>query len=375
MLNFKEFKTGKITMLLALVILLTSCKKSSRKEEITVSPATEKQSPFKVEYNSFFNPPSYFPPPVYDFTQNPLTAEKIELGKMLFYDPILSGDSTIACSNCHQPFGAFSNVAHSVSHGIRNQNGIRNIPGLFNLAWMPDYMLDGGIAHLDIQSIAPIENSVEMGSNLPNVLKALNKNKAYKRLFKITWNVEEIGSEHFLKSLTQFMLTIISSNSKYDMYKQGKVSLSANESEGLQLVQQKCSGCHGGELFTDFAIRNIGLDSTAGNTSDLGKENITGRKSDRRKFRTPSLRNFSLSYPYFHNSTAYSLSAVLERHDSLVNISPNLDPLLQTNGKTGIPVSPEEMSKIFAFLKTLNDNTISTNPAYTSPLYQYVSDH
>ena len=375
MLKFSILKMSKIIVHISLVILFISCKKTSLREEAIVLSIIGEQPLSKIGNNPLFNPPSYFPPPIYDFSRNPLTVEKIELGKMLFYDPILSGDSTIACSNCHQPFGAFSHVAHSISHGIKNQNGIRNTPGLFNLAWMPDFMLDGGIAHLDIQSIAPIDNPVEMGSNLPDVLKALNKKQEYKRLFKIAWNVDEIGSEQFLKSMTQFMLTIISSNSKYDMYKQGKAALTSIEIEGLQLVQQKCSGCHGGEMFTDFAIRNIGLDSTAGNTSDLGKENITGRKSDRRKFRTPSLRNFSLTYPYFHNGIAFSLSAVLERHDSLVNISPNLDPLLLTNGKAGIPVSPEEMSKIFTFLKTLNDNTMSTNPAYTSPLYQYVSNH
>lgn len=363
----------KVLLILVILTLSFSCKKSRGNDEI-ISPTENVIEP-PATGDELFSYPSYFPKPVYDFSQNPLTKEKVALGKMLFYDPILSLDSTIACANCHQPFAAFSHPAHSLSHGINREFGIRNAPGLFNLAWMPKFMLDGGINHLDLQSIAPITNPVEMGESLQGVLKKLNQNSTYSNKFKSVWKTEKIESEQLLKSLSQFMLTIVSCKSKYDMYKQGKATLSQQELEGMLIVQQRCSPCHGGELFTDFSIRNIGLDSNAGVTTDLGREMITGQLSDRRKFRSPSLRNFSITAPYLHGGIVYSLSAVLDRHDSLVQVSPSLDPLMIKNDIIGIRLTSEERLKIQAFLLTLTDNTISSNPAFLTPFDKYDPVH
>ena len=355
-----------VLLFLAVLFTIVSCKKAMEMPD-KVDPVSEN--------SVLFNPPSYFPEPLYDFSQNPLTKEKVDLGKMLFYDPILSGDSTIACSNCHQPFAAFSHLSHAISHGIDRKTGIRNTPGLYNLAWMPNFMLDGGIVHLDVQPLAPINNPVEMGSNLADALKALNKNADYRKKFKEAWNVDEIGSEQMLKSLSQFMLTIVSCNSKYDKFLQGKAELTGEELEGLTIVKQKCAPCHGGELFTDFSIRNIGMDSTAGDITDLGKETITRLETDRRKFRVPSLRNFELTGPYMHNGITSSFNGVMARHDTLVQDVPNLDPIMITNGIPGIRLTRNERDKIYVFLLTLTDNTISTNPAFLTPFDHYAPDH
>lgn len=349
--------------ILALVFFFFSCKKAREKEEIVPIEGQKKAD--------FFSYPSYFPKPLYDFSQNELTAEKIQLGRMLFYDPILSRDSTVACASCHQPFSAFSHLQHSVSHGIDRQLGSRNAPGVFNMAWMPSFMLDGGVNHLDVQPIAAITNVVEMDDKLSNVIRKLNNDQKYRNRFNMEFGKDSIDSQQMLKALSQFMLTIVSGNSKYDQYKQGKTTLSSSELEGMLLVQQKCTPCHGGELFTDFSFRNIGLDSTFGDPDDLGRERISGLKSDRRKFRVPTLRNFTITYPYFHNGVSNSLESVLKRHGMQDN--ENLDPLLRSNA--GFGLSPIEVSKIYDFISTLTDNTISQNPAYLTPFDNYVIVH
>ena len=366
-LNTQQYRT-KLFIAIISIACLFACKKT-REEPTPVDVPTTRQDP------ELFNPPSYFPTPVYNFASNPLTKEKVQLGKMLFYDPILSADSTIACSNCHQPFAAFSHLSHSLSHGIKRKVGTRNAPGIYNLAWSPDFMWDGGIKNLDLLPISPIGNPVEMGSSVGLAVEKLNRTPHYQKLFKDVWQVEKIESTHILKSLSQFMLTIVSSNSKYDQYKQVKANLSDNEISGMLIVQQKCAPCHGGELFTDHSIRNIGIDSTAGSKEDVGLQLLTLNPKDRRKFKTPSLRNFSLTSPYLHNGTAYSLQAVLDRHDSLVDNTPTLDPLMIIKGTPGIHLTQDERFRIYDFLKTLTDNTLLTNPAFATPFDHYAPDH
>lgn len=356
------FMTNKWIFLI-LIVFFFSCKKAREKEDIL--PAEEPKQA------NLFSYPSYFPKPLFDFAQNPLSAEKIQLGRMLFYDPILSRDSTVSCASCHQPFSAFSHLQHSVSHGIESKLGSRNAPGLFNVAWMPNFMLDGGVNHIEVQPIAAITNPVEMDETLPNVLRKLNLDNKYKAQFRAAFGTDSINSQKMLKALAQFMLTIVSGNSRYDQYKQGKATLEASELEGMLLVQQKCTPCHGGELFTDFSFRNIGLDSTFGDPDDLGRELITGLKSDRRKFRVPTLRNFTITYPYFHNGVSNSLQSVLNRHGMQDN--DNLDPLLK--GNAGFGLSPIEVSQIYDFISTLTDNTISQNPAFLTPFDSYVIVH
>jgi len=347
---------------LSLFCMISSCKKTKYYE--VVEPKKESDL-VNLDY------PSYFPALTYDFKANPLSKRKIELGRMLFYDPILSRDSTISCASCHQPFSAFSHLAHATSHGIDRQLGNRNAPGLYNLAWTPSFMWDGAVPNIEVQSVAPITNHLEMDETILNVLRKLNTHSVYSSKFKLAFGTEKIESAQMLKALAQFMLTIVSGGSKYDEYKQGKAVLSTSELEGMKIVQQKCTPCHGGELFTDFSFRNIGLDSTFGDPNDIGRQAFTGQSSDRRKFRVPSLRNFTITYPYLHNGVSNSLQSVLKRHGMQDN--ENLDPLLR--GNAGFGLSPIEVSKIYDFISTLTDNTISQNPAFLTPFDSYVIVH
>src|ERR1043165_1042433 len=115
-----------------------------------------------TDVGGLFYVPPHWPKPQYDFTKNPLTAEKVELGRILFYDPILSRNNKISCASCHSPFTAFAHVDHALSHGIEDRIGTRNAPALMNLAWQGSFMWDGAINHLDMQPLAPIHNQVEM---------------------------------------------------------------------------------------------------------------------------------------------------------------------------------------------------------------------
>ncbi len=330
---------------------LISCHKKEEDNHVTPKQTT------------LFSYPSYFPSPVYDFDANPLDEKKFKLGRMLFYDPILSLDSCISCSVCHQQTVAYSTLNHQFSHGINGLPGTRNAPGLFNLAWYPYFTWDGGILNLEMQPLSPISNPNEMAENLSNVLKKLNRHPLYKPRFKEAFEEDTINSQQVLKALAQYMVRIVSSGSKYDQYKQGTASFSSDELAGLNIVRQKCSPCHGGELFSDFQFRNIGLDSTALIVEDVGRELITNLPRDRRKYRTPSLRNITLTRPYFHDGRVSDINNTLLYHGQQDN--PNLDPQLKTGGTLGIPLTDDQVSKIYTFLLTLADPVLLTDTTFS----------
>lgn len=326
------------------------------------SPTTPEPPP---EAETLFLAPAHFPPPVYRFDQNPLTASGIRLGRALFYDGILSRDGTIACAECHRQDFAFTHHGHTVSHGIDNRMGTRNAPALQNLAWESGFFHDGGVNDLDLFSIAPIENPVEMDETLTNVLEKLRRSPKYPALFKAAYGSEEITSTKFLRALSQFMVTLVSANSRYDRYRRGEVQFDPDEAAGLNLFRAKCATCHAGELFTNGSFRNNGLPPTP--TNDLGRARVTERPEDRYRFKVPSLRNVSVSRPYMHDGRFATLDAVLDHYDHGVQDSPTLDPLLKQGGRLGIPLTNAERKQLLAFLNTLNDSKFLTNPAFAEP--------
>ena len=156
--------------------------------------------------------PESWPFPSYDFDENPLTLEGVDLGRMLFYDPVFSADSTISCSSCHFSYTAFTHVDHATSHGIADRIGRRNSPALMNLAWRTNFNWDGSVHHLDFQALAPIHDSLEMGSSLEELIGRLRRSPYYPALFERAFGTKEIDGHRMLKALTQFQLTLISSN-------------------------------------------------------------------------------------------------------------------------------------------------------------------
>lgn len=304
-----------------------------------------------------FEKPANFPEPVYHFSTNSVTKERFELGRKLFYEPQLSANNTISCGSCHIQTAAFTHHGHAVSHGIFDRMGKRNAPPIMNLAWNTSFMWDGGIADLDLQSIAPITNHLEMDETMPNVLNKLRSSAVYRSLFKKAYGTDEITTSDFLKALSQFMALCVSSNSRYDsvMRNEPGKNFTTDEQEGRVLVQQKCGVCHPEPLFTDNSIRNNGL--SPGPLNDSGRYLITQSAADLYKFRVPGLRNLAYTAPYMHDGRIYTLDAVLDHYNAQVLVSPTLDPLLMQGAAAGIPLSATDRIKIKAFLNTLNDRS------------------
>lgn len=310
-----------------------------------------------IESFTGFQKPANFPTPVYHFSTNTVTKDGFELGRKLFYDPILSANNTISCGSCHIQTSAFTHHGHTVSHGIFDRQGTRNSPPIMNLAWNTSFMWDGGIVDLDLQSVAPITNHLEMDETMPNVLNKLRSSTQYHGLFKKAYGSEEITTVTFLKALSQFMAMCVSSNSKYDSVMRNEPGkfFTQEEQEGRQLVLQKCGACHTEPLFTDYSFRNNGLVPSMVN--DEGRYLVTQIDSDKYKFKVPSLRNLSYTAPYMHDGRLLTLEAVLDHYSSQVQNTPNLDPLLNQSGTPGIPLTTSEKTKMIAFLKTLNDKS------------------
>ncbi|MDA3616582.1 cytochrome-c peroxidase [Polluticaenibacter yanchengensis] len=324
-----------VSVMLALIVLIFACSKAD----------------MNLPFSGFINP-AHFPQPVYKFANNPVTKDGFELGRRLFYEPRLSRDNSISCGSCHIQSSAFTQHGHDVSHGIDDRLGRRNSPPIMNLAWMPNYMWDGGIFDLDLQPINPITAHEEMDESVANVISKLQDHPDYPALFKKAYGSETITTATFMKSLSQFMLMCISSNSKYDsvIQKLGNTQFTDEEAAGYKLVQQKCGSCHAEPLFTDNSFRNNGIGT--GLNDDPGRYEATLNETDRYKFKVPSLRNLAYTAPYMHDGRYYRLDAVLAHYNSTVQHTPNLDPVL-ING--GIPMTAQEQQQILAFLNTLND--------------------
>jgi cytochrome c peroxidase len=309
-----------------------------------------------------FHAPSSWPEPAYDFSKNPLTANKVSLGRKLFYDPILSKDNSISCASCHSPYTAFTHIDHDLSHGINDKVGTRNSPALVNLAWQNSFMWDGAVNHLDVQALAPISHPDEMGESISNVIQKLKRSEDYQVLFFKAFGDSIISGENTLKSISQFMLTLVSSDSKYDsvMRKQSKFSL--QEENGYVLFRKNCSSCHAEPLFTNHTFENNGLamDTTL---KDTGRMKITKDNKDSLKFKVPTLRNIEFSYPYMHDGRFKRLQDVLKHYTTGIHKSQTLSKHLEKP----IVLNPNERVDLAAFLLTLTDRSFLHNTKYTDP--------
>ncbi|QQR97181.1 MAG: cytochrome-c peroxidase [Sphingobacteriales bacterium] len=309
-----------------------------------------------------FVAPSNFPSVLYNFNENPYSNEKRELGRKLFYDTRLSRDNTISCGSCHQQAAFFAHAGHRISHGIENKLGTRNSPALFNMAWQSSFFWDGGVGDLDFFHVNPIQNPVEMDETIPNIIEKLKTDNNYLSLFKNVFGTSEITPVRFNQALSIFLVSIVSNQSKYDDYLAGKVALTADEAEGLQLFNQKCADCHSGILFTDFSFRNNGLETTP----DLGRYRVSVIDTDSFKFKVPSLRNIEKTSPYMHDGRFTTLDEVLNHYSAgVVNTTTTLDAILQSNTTLGIPLTDAEKNKIISFLKTLTDTKLLNDTRFS----------
>jgi len=308
--------------------------------------------------------PAHWPEPAYDFARNPITAEGVALGRALFYDPILSLDSSVTCANCHLSYTAFTHVDHALSHGIGDSIGTRNSMALSNLAWSTSFMWDGAVNHLDMQALAPISHRAEMGEEISHVIAKLKRNTTYPDVFASVYGDDEITGERLLKALSQFQLTLISANSKYDavMAPTSTVVFDPIESKGYALFKTHCNSCHVEPLFTNYSFQNNGLrpDSIL---DDKGRAIITQRAEDSYTFKVPSLRNIEYSRPYMHDGRFEKLEQVYDHYEKGIIASKTLAPELAE----GINLNADERVELTAFLLTLSDREFLFNPDHAYP--------
>ncbi len=312
-----------------------------------------------------FRVPQGWSNPVYNFENNPLTVNGFKLGRQLFFDTRLSSDNLISCGSCHQPFAAFSQFGHDVSHGVQDKVGVRNSPALFNLNWHTSFFWDGGVNHIEMQPAAPITNPDEMNETLQGVVAKLQNDTAYRQLFKEAFGDEEVTTQRIFRSITQFMGMMVSANSRYDKYKRNEAggTMSPEELSGLAVFQSKCAGCHKEPLFSDFSFRNNGLALLPNKKGliDSGRAHIEPFEPlSLYRFKVPSLRNLKFTVPYMHDGRFTTIDQVLDHYATGVQQTPNLDPALAS----GIVLSASERSDLKAFLNTLNDEEFVKRPPF-----------
>lgn len=317
---------------------------------------------FRKRPQELFAVPAGWPKPVYNFRRNPMTPERIALGRALFYEPLLSADNTISCSSCHLQNTAFTHIDHDLSHGIYGRIGTRNAPALMNLAWSSSFMWDGSVNHLDMQALAPISNHAEMDEQIAHVALKLRATTIYPALFYAAFSDSAITGERVLQSLSQFMLTLVSANARYDKIQRGADTFTAREAAGYKLFRQHCASCHTEPLFTNGGFENNGLPPDP-SLRDIGLMQVTHRSEDSLRFKVPTLRNIALSYPYMHDGRFKTLSQVLNYYIMGVRQSPTLNPRLSK----GIYLNNEEKGALIAFLLTLTDKEFLSDPRFSYP--------
>jgi cytochrome c peroxidase len=337
------------------IIITYSCKnKDSIPEPLPFSIANTPNEPLEP----LFDIPSHFPHLSFP-TENEQTRNIVALGRMLFYDPILSKDSSISCASCHFQHLAFTD-SKSISIGIEGKTGFRNSPPLFNLAWHSTFFWDGGAPDLESQAIAPITTPEEMGHNLQILNTQLNKNTFYKQKFKDAFGTDSVFTLRIITALAMFQKSIISGNSAYDAYLKGNTdALNQTEKEGMLVYEQKCSSCHKGVLMTDFSFQNNGLDEVF---SDLGRGRITDNELDNGKFKVPTLRNVALTAPFMHDGRFFTLDEVLEHYATGKKNSSTVAASVME-----ITLSVEEKNSLKHFLNTLTDYSLLTNKKFSKP--------
>lgn len=339
-----------------------------------------------------YNPSAYTLPTPYFFpameipSNNPLTKEGVELGRRLFYDPILSADSTQSCSSCHFQEHAFSDVS-ALSVGIDGNVGTRNSMALINLGYNTNgFFWDGRATSLEQQALEPVENPVEMHDTWENVETKLRRDTTYQDYFRQAFGISyasEINKDLATKALSQFMRTLISYRSKFDKargvapYVGIRPVLTDAEERGRLLFARsddgfgdpQCSHCHNTELFTNNSYRNNGLEGVTdvNDFLDLGLGGITGINGDKGKFRIPTLRNIELTAPYMHDGRFASLEEVLDHYNEHFQNSPTLDANLGVKLSTGLGLSAQDKADIISFLKTLTDTDFTNDPAFSNP--------
>ena len=290
---------------------------------------------------------------------NVFTLDRWKLGKKLFFDPIMSRDSSISCASCHLPELAFSD-RYATSPGILGRPGTRNTPSLGNVAYQPFFTREGGLPTLEQQVGVPVQEHNEFDFNLVLLTQRLEDHPDYVDMAQKAYGR---SPDHFVvtRSIACFERSIITGNSRYDqyIYQGNKHAMSANEIRGMNLFMSdrlKCTACHGGFNFTNYAFENNGLYETY---EDPGRFRLTGLESDRARFKVPGLRNVGLTGPYMHDGSLETLNEVIDHYSTGIKDHPNTNPILKP-----LYLSVSEKEDLIHFLHSLTDETLIINPIF-----------
>lgn len=327
------------------VFFLVSCRKE------TQTPVDIQPEPLLVVPQGFLTPE--FP------SDNQLTPARFALGKKLFFDPLMSLDSTVSCASCHDPSHAFSDSV-ALSPGVGGAPGVRNAPTLSNVAYQPYYTREGGLPTLEMQVLVPIQEHNEFNFNMLRILDRIKNDPAYVRLCREAY---DRAPDAFVvtRSIACFERTLISGNSPYDQYVfQGKQqALSTAQRRGMELFfssRASCSECHAGFNFSNYAFENNGLYDEY---HDPGRYRLTLDSTDLARFKVPTLRNVGLTAPYMHDGSIASLEKVVEHYNAGGQSHPHKSPLIRP-----LHLSAQEQSDLVDFLESLTDTAFAKNPKF-----------
>lgn len=298
---------------------------------------------------------------------NPTTEEGVELGRMLFYDPILSGDSSLSCAGCHNQNLSFAD-SEQFSPGIDGSVGNRNAMKLVNVAYNEKFNWHGSTNSLEEQALEPVTNPVEMNAEWPNVVERIQQTERYPKRFGEAFNTTEVTKERVVKAIAQFERTLLSFNSKYDKVQRQEAFFTQAELRGEDLYFSEdgdCFHCHGGPLLTSQEFHNNGLDSTF--SDDPGLYEVTGDSNDLGLFKSPTLRNVELTAPYMHDGRFQTLREVIDHYSEGVTKSETIDPLMKKVDQGGLQLTKQEKDDLIAFLKTFTDKSFVNDTSHSNP--------
>ncbi len=336
-----------ITLVLGgIVLTISSCRQETAEPVIDDTPYV-------------YDLPAGFPTPPLS-VENPQTQAKVELGRRLFYDPILSADQTISCNSCHRQELAFADD-QPITAGVEGRLGFRNAPTLVNLAYASLVHKDGGVPKLDMQAGTPIEDALEMDLSIFTAAERLNANADYRDAFIRAFG-READAFTITRALAAFQRTFISGNSPYDQYRYQNQAMALAETakRGMELFfsdELACSTCHGGFNFSDQSFTNNG--SKLDYSSDLGRYRVTLDSLDIGKFRVPTLRNVALTAPYMHDGSFPDLESVIAHYNT-----GGQGHAWQDDRIRPLALSTQQQADLKAFLEALTDETFVTNPVF-----------
>lgn len=353
---------SKVAYLLFGFLLIVSCSSNDEEQGYLATP-------LPLEIPDVFA--QYLIAPVTP-ANNPQTVEGVALGRKLFFDPILSGNGTQACADCHRPQNAFSDP-RQFSIGIEGSPGFRNSMPLQNLAWnFPNkFNWDGSASSLEDQIFEPVTNPIEMNNTWSNAVASLQNHNEYPELFRNAFGKSTIDSVMVTKAIAQFVRTLISANSRFDRHVLSENILTPQELNGFNVFMSEdkgdCFHCHGNffnPLWTDNTFHNNGLDAFF---ADIGLGNVTGDPRDNGKFRAPSLRNLEFTAPYMHDGRFATLEEVINHYSEGLVFSETIDPLMKAVTQGGVQLSEEDKADLKAFLLSLSDPEFINNPDFQNP--------